>query len=376
VTTKNVGFRDKTFDQILINGQETSLTTDMGPQWTPWMAIREFVSNSIDEGEHNIVSSTENIQPREGYTRIYVEHTPEIEAVVNKWDHYFSFDRTDAVLEIGEKRIYPNMDTEKESLLMYRKGIQCYHMTATRSLYSYDLPEYKINESRVLSDTWDAKRDTTLFLSTHATKKIAQNILSNAFTSKEYYEGQMEWGYYGAGTLCQAWRDAIGDYIVVNRDASGFYMTEIGDSGKNHYIVSRRMAKAIKSAFPDVTVYGIGQDDDDTLNWRVIQEPNSKIQYLLKKALEFCKDTEYAVNYPVQVVEFDKPDVLGTIDRKAGTLLVAAKAFDNGSKDVVMTIMEENIHMQENLHDETRAFEQYLIKQWLSEKELRFGVFL
>jgi hypothetical protein len=38
--------------------------------------------------------------------------------------------------------------------------------------------------------------------------------------------------------------------------------------------------------------------------------------------------------------------------------------------------MEENIHMQENLHDETRAFEQYLIKQWLSEKELRFGIFL
>jgi hypothetical protein len=33
INTKHVPFRDKSFQQILINGQETSLTTDMGPQW-------------------------------------------------------------------------------------------------------------------------------------------------------------------------------------------------------------------------------------------------------------------------------------------------------------------------------------------------------
>jgi hypothetical protein len=42
ITTEDVTFRDKSFKKILIDGKETSLTTDMGPQWDTWMAVREF----------------------------------------------------------------------------------------------------------------------------------------------------------------------------------------------------------------------------------------------------------------------------------------------------------------------------------------------
>lgn len=42
LTTEKVEFRDKSFDKILVNGKETSLTTDMGPQWDTWMVVREF----------------------------------------------------------------------------------------------------------------------------------------------------------------------------------------------------------------------------------------------------------------------------------------------------------------------------------------------
>lgn len=36
--------------EILINGQGCSITTDIGPKWEAWMAIREIYSNAIDEG--------------------------------------------------------------------------------------------------------------------------------------------------------------------------------------------------------------------------------------------------------------------------------------------------------------------------------------
>ncbi len=373
VSTKSVQFRDKQFDQILINGQDTSLTTDMGPQWDSWMAVREIVSNSIDEGEHNIISSTEDINAKEGYTRIYINHHPDIVEVVENWDRYFSFDRTDCLLDVHGDKVFQQIDTEKQGSLLYRKGIQC-HTSAVKSLYNYDLKSFKINESRVLSDTWDARRDVTKYLCQYVTKEIAVNILGNAFSGESgYYEGDMEYNYWCNNSMCQSWRDAVGDRIIINNDAAGFYMQEMSEH--KHYRVSRSMAKALKCSFPDVQVYGIGQDDDNTLNWRIIT-PSAKIEFLLKRALEFCKDTEYAVNYPIEVVEFDKPEVLGSIDKKKKTLLVAVKAFDLGTKDVVRTIMEENIHLQEGLKDETRAFEQYLINQWLSEKELRYGIFL
>lgn len=375
VTTKNVKFRDKEFDQILINGQDTSLTTDMGPQWDSWMAVREVVSNSIDEGESNIISATEDLNAKEGHTRIYINHHSDIVEVVKNWDKYFSFDRTDCLIDVHGDKLFQQMDTEKESVLWYRKGIQCYYVPTSRSLFNYDIASFKINESRVVSDNWDARRDITKFLCSHANKQVAVQILGTAFVGeRDYQEGRYDYSYWAGNKLCDSWREAIGDRIIINNDAAGFYMTEMGEN--KHYRVSREMAKAIKGSFPDVTVLGVGQDDDGTLNWKVINEPNSKIQYLLKKSLEFCRDTEFAVNYPVEVVEFDKPEVLGSIDKKKKTLLVAVKAFDNGMKDIVMTIMEESIHLQEGLHDETRAFEGYLIKQWLTEKELRFGVFL
>lgn len=371
IETKQVGFRDKQFQQILINGQETSLTTDMGPQWDSWMGIREWVSNSIDEGESNIVNEVLEVNPREGYTRIYVEHHPDIENVILNWDRYFSYDRIDTLIEVGEYRMYPQIDTEKESLLLYRKGIQCYTTIGSKALYNYDLPVYKINESRVVSDTYDAKTETCKFLCKNADSKVAENILANGFTSEKYWEGGMEWYYYGMNKLSQPWRDAIGDRIIVNMDASGFYLAEMAEH--RYYMVSKQMARAIKESFSDVVVYGIGQDGQEGLNWREIQ-PSPRMQYMLKKALEACQEIQYPVNYNIKVVEFDKPDTLGCAHNS--TIYIAGKTFDKGMKEVVLTIMEENEHLKTGYEDESRALQTYLFQCWLTEKEERYGVFL
>lgn len=371
VNTKEVQFRDKTFQQILINGQETSLTTDMGPQWDTWMGIREIVSNSIDEGESNIVNSISDTTGKEDYTRIYIEHHADIQEVITNWDKYFSFDRTDLLLDAHGSKLYPQMDTAKESLLLYRKGIQCYHMVAQKALYCYDLPVYKINESRVISDSYSARVETCKFLCKSATKEVAENILSNAFVSEQYWEGNMEWYSYGDNKLCQEWEQAIGNRVIINNDASGFYLKEMANNP--HYRVSKTMAKAIKGSFPDVKVYGVGQDSRDDLNWREI-DTTPKMQYILKKALEFCQETQYAVNYPIVVVEFDKQSTLGCAHNK--TIYIAGKTFDAGMKEVVMTIMEEQTHLATGHDDESRALQTYLFQQWLCEKEERFGIFL
>lgn len=370
IGTKQVNFRDKQFEQILINGQETSLTTDMGPSWDSWMAVRETVSNAIDEGDSNIISSTEDINAKEGYTRIYISHHQDIKDVIAEWDQYFSFDRLDAIVDNTAGKIYPNITGERESQLFYRKGIRCY-TSKRRTLYNYDLPGFKINESRVIEDTYDVRHMIGKFLSNWANKQVAKNILQKFTEEMSYYESDLEWYYYGNLTLNPEWREAIGDRVIINNDVSGNYLDII--STQKNYRVSKEMAKAIKKSFPEVPVYGIGDDGDDDGGYR-IQEQTPKVQYMLKKAAEFCKDTQYAVNHPIEVVLFDKAEVLGRASNNK--ILLSAKLFDMGMKELVMTIMEEETHLTTSYEDETRALQNYLFKMWLTEKEERFGIFL
>ncbi len=371
ITTEPVMFRDKQFEKILVNDKETSLTTDMGPQWDSWMGVREWVSNSIDEPESAIVNTTADINPKEGYTRIYIEHHADIQEVIENWDRYFSFDRIDTIVDNSNNRIYPNTDSQKESLLLYRRGIQCYNAPTQKGLYSYDLHKFSINESRVIDSSYAAKAAVCAFLCKDSTVEVARNILGNAFSDKGYWEGEMEWYYYGSNKLSEVWKEAIGDRAIIYRDVSGFFM-DVMKKGK-YYTVSKEMCKAIKLSFPEIEVWGIGQDGDEELIYRPV-ELNPRMKYMLKKAMEFFDECKYPVTHPIEIVEFEKTEILGLAKNK--TILVAAKVFEQGLKEVVTTIMEEETHLTTGYKDETRELERYLFQMWCSKMEECHGIFL
>lgn len=86
--------RNNPVNVITVNGQESSLTTQMGPKWTGWMALREVISNAIDEGGNtlNTVWNPE-FAGVEGQTVIYIPMNAELSEVMMKYDMYFSFNR-------------------------------------------------------------------------------------------------------------------------------------------------------------------------------------------------------------------------------------------------------------------------------------------
>ena len=133
------------------------------------------------------------------------------------------------------------------------------------------------------------------------------------------------------------------------------------------------MCKAIKLSFPDVEVWGVGQDGDDSIVYKAI-EPTPRMAFMLKKAQEFFDECKYTVTHPIEIVEFQSTEILGLARNK--TILIAGKVFDQGLKEVVTTIMEEETHLVTGFADETRALERYLFQMWCSEKEERFGYFL
>lgn len=365
-TTKSIALKDKQFDQIVINDKETSLTTDMGPKWTTWMAIREFVSNAIDEGGYNVVNSTTNLAPHKGYTRIYIEHALEVEDVIQNWDKYFAFERTDAVLETNGNIIYPQTNRD-QSTILYRRGIRC-HYSVTKSLFHYDLNDFEINESRIIESTHSAGVNVLKFLVDHASEQVAYTILSESHKS-EYWEHMFSWWTY-ASRMNGNWRNAIGNRIIIVDEVSGWYNQEA--TTYPHFLVTTELAKLIRSSFPDVTIYGLKSDSGKAIFRKV--EKDNKMEDMLRRAADFFTETKYLVNYPIEVVDFNSEIQLGGID--VGKILVSRKVFDKGMKTVVKVIMEENEHLKTQFKDCSREFQNHWINLCVTEMENRFGIFL
>lgn len=131
---------------ITVNDAETSLTTEMGPKWTGWMALREVISNAIDEGGYSI---TTNWLPQfsgvEDQTVVYIPMNGELSEVMLKYDSYFSFNRKESF-----KNQYGRLFVKQEpsTLNVYRRGIRCYETKHT-SCIDVDFEEIDINEDRL-----------------------------------------------------------------------------------------------------------------------------------------------------------------------------------------------------------------------------------
>ena len=367
ITTKDVNFRDKHFKQIFINGKETSLTTDMGPSWEEWFAIREWVSNSIDEGDSNIVPNIETLNAKEGYTRFYIEINETIKTVIDEWDSYFTFDRLDIHFEEKNNKILSNIDQD-ENLVLYRKGIRCYY-SKVKSLYHYDMSKFKINESRVIEDTWDANLLITRFYNEITDIYILQNVLKNSYKD-DTYENRLNW-YFGIGILSPSWRGAIGNHRIIVGDYGGHFSDE--QSKYPCYVVCTDLAKRIKASFPDVRVYGLLDGGEVCIMNKVDQ--TERHNFLLSECNKFFNECQYAVNYPIEVVKFiNNSDQLGLAENE--TIYISDKLFNMGKREIAVTIMEENEHLKTNYKDCTRVFQQHWINLFISEKEERFGYFL
>lgn len=143
--------RTNAVNVITVNGVETSLTTEMGPKWTGWMALREIVSNAIDEGEHRISTEWQpEFKGSPNQTIIYVPMNSELSDVMMRFDSYFAFQRKEIFsCEIGRVFIKP----ERTKINIYRKGIRCFD-DDIESVLDFDFNDIDINEDRLTASYW------------------------------------------------------------------------------------------------------------------------------------------------------------------------------------------------------------------------------
>jgi hypothetical protein len=135
---------DKQYERVVanINGecQELGFSTEFGElDWTSvTFAVREFVSNALDQGGIAI-EVVDHISQDAGRTSVYIPYTQEIRNYhkdISKYFLAFSGDR----FIVG--------DNPDETLRVYRKGVLVFEDPEKRSLFRYNIDNLKVDESR------------------------------------------------------------------------------------------------------------------------------------------------------------------------------------------------------------------------------------
>ena len=186
ITTKSVTHRSNELQVIVVNGKESSLTTDMGPKWTGWMALREILSNAIDEGDHKIdVIWNPEIQLKEGITQIVVPTNNELAEVMIRYEKYFSFNR-ETKYSYKHGRVF--LKKEESPMNVYRKGIRCYDSVIFTGKIDIDFDNIEINESRLSSSTDISSKCRLIMSEPNLHKEVFIEILKSGFTGWLPYE--------------------------------------------------------------------------------------------------------------------------------------------------------------------------------------------
>lgn len=148
IDTETVLHRDQPVSFITINGRKTDITTEFGGiDWECWMALRELISNAMDEPAFALKMQDE-YNPAENHTTIVLEMVDPVKQIMVNYHHYFAFDRI-ASYENSVGKVFIKSDNTYISV--YRKGIRC--LDSTRKSYvDVNFNNVEINESRLSSE--------------------------------------------------------------------------------------------------------------------------------------------------------------------------------------------------------------------------------
>lgn len=351
---KEVMFRGKMYEQIIIDGETTSLTTSMGVDWENWFAIRELYCNAVDEGEATLTVDNKT-KGDAGKTTIFVGLTDELSDFFKQVDRYILLDKENIIdsrkTQYGDVHI---LASDGEEFVAYRKGIRIFPKNAIKSLYWYNFSDIQINESRTYKYEHEVLERIASYLTVTKRKDVIENYLKHW---KSSYEEGAKWEYV-SDKLSETWHDILLGKRVYPENLA----IRSGDfEGKhNSFIVTDRLAKKIAEQFEDIEVAGYGKKNYEEVE---MTEHESK---KINDALKSLSEIGYEVQSKIVLCITTTSDVIGWYDRKTDTIFLTRENLGT-SKELKNTILEEHFHALGH-HDGQREFVTFLIDELIEAK--------
>lgn len=353
IETKQEEFRGHIFNRIYVNGEQSSITTEMGVDWQFWQAVRELYCNAIDEGEASI-ECVNDIIPAEGETHVYFDIKTDVMDFFSNFDNYFA-ENKEILFEGKYGRILKKTGSKAN---IYRKGIRC-HETNLNSSFDYDFHDISIDENRLIKYSWEVSEYLWRLIFSCTNKEVFRQILIDSNNPNNIESN-------------------IGDYITIN---SSYLSCEAEEVIRNINVAPQGFAGLLKPdevhqfAIVPTKVYTairgklgheqVGDRFDMSRNgsvYRIIQ-PDSLALQTIKEANEFLKECGFVIPYNIKVAVFDNKKVFGTI--RGDDIILSDVGLTRGINETVNTILEEFIHIKYGVEDETRSFQTAIITEFI-----------
>lgn len=364
IGTKAVKFRDQDFNAITVNGKETSLTDSMGTEdWTgAWPFIREIYSNALDEGSASI-NVVEEIIPEEGTTIFYFEVNEKIQDIITNFEKYFVTKSKYLYTDGKGNYIHPSIGHTK----IFRKGITVYERTHTKALFSYDIDDIDINESRVIKYTWKWAEKVARMIEECTDDLILTTFFNGIANSNAgYAEHDCYLSEHTDTVTSKAYRDYISkgkfypveiDFLVQPKDKTGRLALPI------------KFLKRFIKAVPDADILGMTVDmngDSNTDAMYLVCEMTTTMQDKIDRAVALLNSTMYGIRltYPIKVCNFKGENILGRFHND--TILLASKLDAKPIEVIATIIIEEQEHGTSGFRDKTRNFQNHLFDLLMS----------
>lgn len=316
-------FRGVKKEVVRIGDIDMPFTADLGKDWEPWQAFREFYCNAADEGGFTSYV-TENTS-RAGYTRIVVEGAG-IE------DAYRI--RDTIMLDVKRTPLWSNGEVEVHagaSKYIFFRGVRI--MTLNNpSKYTYNvLGNIDLTEDRTARYDWQIKARIGVYM--QGADLPVSTFVEMIASGEDWFESEINYSniYPVSDSFAEACRAVEHDHSRVNRSA----------------IAAMR---ADRSYHADMDEIELGEKDKAMLEYAKV---------MLSKGMNIIVD-----KYPVHVVRSLGEGVIGLAEN--GRILLSYECFRKGDRTLIGTYYEEYLHLETGLTDCTRPMQNRVIDDLVS----------
>lgn len=331
IVAKDIQIRNSEFKQIVINGFQTSITTDWGRDWTAWQVFREIVANAIDEGAFDI-KVVDKVEPLEGFTAFYLDYEI-FKDYVDNFDSYFR----PALLKERDSKII--LKPNPSPICTFKKGVRINEESdPTISLFDYQLHNAVLNEQRIASES-ELEWEISNILRKCEDRSIVELICRAAIEQVKCYEVDYILNRLSSYQfLSRTWRDTINslEFKVTSKSAENFVKRSL----------DKIEVKALPNNFYDTLESNFKENftnkvvsSTSSSPYIVFDQDQNLLEKILSQKAHFFKILNIEEMPDIKVGTFKDSNVRFIVDR-GEAIINKAVLVDNDSEEIFKSLVQ------------------------------------
>jgi len=327
--------RGKSFDFISMvedggPSQRLGFTTELGKNWEPWMAYREILCNCWDEqGREEKFDEMPDCEP--GITRVLINGRDVWKAHNSRHEWMIEKGARPLFEAPGLVQIFPGTGQA-----FFYKGIKVGQWQKSAQFKYNILGDLALSEDRQVYSTYEAQRCIAVAIEGHLKDpQLLRQLLVADRETFERDELDFDWSNDASEEFLTTVKELIPTSLgALNRTVLHFYA---------------------KRARDEVEVQSVGLTTVE--------------QMMLDKALQFLSGMGYPVSAPITIVEsLGDPLIHGLAHTGQARIYIPKDTFGKGTKYLASTLLEEHLHIEKKLWDQSRE-----LQTWLFDKVISLG---